>query len=94
MRRSGKTTRLVDYAIQSLFSTGYIKVPSIHELKEGLYRESNIIVDEDAGVGDNIQKHLFDVIMCRLEVEHRSHQQPKVFRVNKNKRTIEYFKPE
>jgi hypothetical protein len=54
-RRDGNTTRLVDNAIQILFSGDICVVLDHHEM----------------GRNHKANKHLFDQILRRLEVEHR-----------------------
>ena len=73
MRRSGKTTRTIDEAIQKLFTYGEITVPL--NIGNRMYlnnkREETIVIDPDAKIGNEVQRDLFSRIRKRLELEHR-----------------------
>jgi hypothetical protein len=57
MRRSGRTTRLIDTAIQELFTTGETQpMPHMDVPLNRWYRE---------------QKRMVDILMRRLRMEHR-----------------------
>lgn len=75
MRRSGKTTRKVDDAIQKLFMYDSIMIPIVE--REGDlrgYDRTNVIFDPDAGRSDvnfsNVQLYIASKIRNRLELEH------------------------
>ena len=68
-RRDGNTTRLIDNAIQILFSGKICVVLDHHEW--GKSRMAN--------------KHLFDQILRRLEIEHRWMLESKRVKIDKNK---------
>lgn len=87
-RMTGKTTRTVDHAIQTLFEIGEIYVPiknSIErEIKEG-FRERNlktVVLDPDWGVSSMVQNRLIDLILNRLRNEH-----PRI-PIKRNNRTL------
>lgn len=76
MRRSGRTTRTVDEAIQTLFTKGSILIPysSITELQRSTSRVSGvlqipIIVDPDYFQAD-VQRDIQQLILNRLKSEH------------------------
>ncbi len=75
MRKSGKTTRTIDDAIQALFEKGEIRVPSHHELErvDGLrgYKVTNVI-DVDWYKSSKVQNDLLQRILMRLDVERTS----------------------
>lgn len=75
MRRTGKTTRSVDKAIQKLFRYGEITVPSKGQIDSGTLdvgiEEGTIIVDPDWMDGDRVQDHLRSRILRRLQEEHK-----------------------
>lgn len=81
-RRNGKTTRLVNAAIEQLFDKGKIIIPPYHSLEspdsyvkylieQGFVHGENVIVDEDYDVGINVQDHLFGTIVKRLKNENQ-----------------------
>lgn len=78
MRRTGKTTRLINSAIESLFQLGAIVVPTYEEIyiKKIPTIHSPIlpacppIVDEDWQCGFSTQENLFKGIIDRLNKEH------------------------
>lgn len=79
-RRSGKTTRTIDHAIQVLFTKGKIYIPSRQELKDDIEENSEgkinklmdfVIADYDWHMGraqDDMKKGLIK----RLQSEHNS----------------------
>ena len=70
-RRTGRTTRIVDQAVQTFFEEGQIIVPYSSTDTKG-FKKSQIIVDPDhEEIGDTIQRHLLGKIMRRLTMEHR-----------------------
>lgn len=75
MRRSGKTTRMTDEAVQALFTYGRIFVPNLERvpMELGLINEQ-VFVDPDADLGNYAQRHLRDNIIQRVEREHRGTQ--------------------
>lgn len=79
MRRTGRTTRVIDVAIQKLFENGCIVIPSRDNLTEGrnLYVKGksekiiqDLVIDPDYNEGSSVQIVLFEKILRRLEVEH------------------------
>jgi hypothetical protein len=71
-RRDGNTTRLVDNAIQILFNGDICVVLDHHEM----------------GRNSKANKHLFDAILKRLEVEHRWFFEQKRVKIDKNRLEI------
>ena len=72
MRKEGKTTRLIDDAIQTLFKEGSICVPHESELpfnSRGIILK--IFIDEDAHETNRAQSHFRDRLFSRLFEEHR-----------------------
>lgn len=81
MRRSGKTTRTVDEAIQKLFNQGEIWIPTMSgikhmnekhfpkEKKEQLMKFS--VIDDEWELSQMVQKHLEKRIVNRLMIEHQ-----------------------
>ena len=67
-RRDGNTTRLIDNAIQILFSGKICVVLDHHE----------------CGRKRMVNKHLFDRILRRLEIEHRGMLESKRVKIDKN----------
>ena len=76
MRRSGKTTRMVDEAIQHLFNNKNIN------LHLTIFGKSDF-VDVDAERHNLAQKYFIDMLIKRLENEHRG-----AFKIDKNKDSI------
>ena len=79
MRRSGKTTRLIDEAVQHLFEHGYIRIPMNSEIyREDFYRgfRSEQIeyfkkfIDPDALPGNRAQLYFLQALSSRLAYEH------------------------
>lgn len=76
MRNTGKTTRLIDKAIQHLFETGRLKLLSNNEIfsrnGEGMkgMKEEDIFVDHDTGPDNSVQKDFNMRIVDRLTREH------------------------
>lgn len=73
-RRTGKTTRLVDKAIQRVFSVGYLMIPK-EPLKINPLRGLGTTIQDPKEFVDNegssrCQKYLADTIKKRLEAEH------------------------
>lgn len=72
MRKSGKTTLIIDSAIQKLFSEGVIYVPTKHELINGSKSNYNFIkwiIDPDWNLG-SAQNDLLRRLTNRLNTEH------------------------
>ena len=63
MRRSGKTTRAVDQAIQHLFNNKQLVVYKIFNTKSD-------ILDPDAELHNSAQRYFLNCLLRRLEVEH------------------------
>lgn len=63
-RRTGKTTRLVDEAIQHLFTKGRLQLSHTHLLLSDF-------ADENAFKNTIFQVNFIDKIISRLEFEHR-----------------------
>lgn len=87
MRRSGKTTRTIDEAIQILFTKGAIKIPNSQEIDRlppgrtsAYLKENNWILDPDWTTG-SAQEDLYRRIFNRLEIEH-----PNRYTVDRHKR--------
>lgn len=76
MRRSGKTTRLVDEAIQYLFNN---KSVNLHITD---FSKSDF-VDLDAERHNLAQKYFIDMLIKRLQNEHYG-----AFKINGNKNSI------
>jgi len=73
MRRSGKTTRSIDLAIQKLFEFGKIYIPSKTELEEGKNIRKIIEycqIDTDADKG-SAQRDFKLRLLDRIKLEHR-----------------------
>ena len=75
MRRSGKTTRKVDKAIQVLFTEGGIFIPSYTYLIKDNYDDYvkidlALIIDPDWLNNHNAQENLKFLILRRLKTEH------------------------
>lgn len=73
MRRTGKTTRLIDQAIQSLFANGQLYLLRKHAL--GKFRNiikdgSTLFVDPDHKMSNMAQNDFVYKVMKRLEFEH------------------------
>lgn len=76
LRRSGKTTRTIDQAIQALFKYGIIYVPLNTEKLHGIlaigdFGPEQIIIDQDAHISNRVQEHLLNSIFRRLQIEHQ-----------------------
>lgn len=75
MRINGKTTRMVDVAIQELFTNGSIYIPTKTHLEQNIKdrcsikKHMNYIVDPDWDKGRS-QEQLFRTILKRLRSEH------------------------
>lgn len=70
MRRTGKTTRKVDEAIQTLFKENYIILPKGECINEMYVWEYPSIIDEDAGISPLAQDEMSRLVYKRLESEH------------------------
>jgi hypothetical protein len=79
MRRSGKTTRLIDEAVQHLFEHGYIRILLNHQIfNENFYRsytkEQQLplvkFIDQDALPDNRAQLHFLQALAARLDYEH------------------------
>ena len=79
MRRSGKTTRLIDEAVQHLFEHGYIRILMNSEIyREEFYRRfkpeqiNNFkkFIDPDSLPGNRAQIHFLEALSHRLAYEH------------------------
>jgi hypothetical protein len=78
MIQNGKTTRLIDEAIQELFKNGAIVVPDQCKLKDKDYRktmarqfpDTKIFVDPDAADRNKAQFHFKRRLLTRLYSEH------------------------
>lgn len=82
MRRSGKTTKVVDLAIKLLFENGEISIlndTQVFDESEQWRRGLNLdqvermymLTDPDVFKGGNVQAHLLHCIRRRLNSEHR-----------------------
>lgn len=70
MRRSGNTTRAVDAAIQTLFTTGEIIIPFVSKGRlKGMLTKSHVY-DEGVEFSRKTQAYFFGRILERLENEH------------------------
>jgi hypothetical protein len=70
-RRTGRTTRVIDKAIQTFFEEGQIIVPYSTTDTKG-FKKAQIITDPDLErVGETVQRHLLGKIIRRLTMEHR-----------------------
>jgi len=79
MRRSGKTTRLIDGAVQHLFEHGYIRILMNSEIyREDFYRgftpeqvgHFKKFIDQDALPDNRAQLHFLTALSSRLAYEH------------------------
>jgi hypothetical protein len=79
MRRSGKTTRLIDQAVQHLFEHGYIRILLNHEifsdvLDKRYTKEQQLFlvrfIDQDALPDNRAQLHFLQALSSRLAYEH------------------------
>lgn len=61
MRRSGRTTRIVDAAVQTLFERGEVTINDHH------YGDYNNL---DSNAHDKANKHAFKILLRRLDMEH------------------------
>ena len=75
MRRTGKTTRLIDAAVQTLFTTGFIYIPTksqllnkVNPLKR-IMRVKNIN-DSQVFYDLDEQNHFYKCLKRRLYTEH------------------------
>ncbi len=79
MRRSGKTTRLVDEAIQQLFEVGNLYLPTSNDIQTGfgkylydpdLVKLMQKFIDPDFRPGNQAQLDFIERVNKRLESEH------------------------
>lgn len=79
MRQSGKTTRLVDSAIQHLFENGYIRVLTNHEFYSNDFLRGFTpeqvsmfakFMDPDSEVHSNAQREFIERLNLRIRIEH------------------------
>lgn len=81
MRRTGKTTRKIDEAIQELFKHGRIIVPNPQEADSNLfnnmvsvkYSDVPVFIDEDHQKGNMAQEYFKDKLLSRLHAEHNGY---------------------
>lgn len=71
-RRSGKTTRLIDEAIQYLFKnkTLYLFTDIGLSSTPSVTKEKTVFIDPDHRFGNNAQRDFIHRILRRLEIEH------------------------
>lgn len=75
-RKSGKTTRIINDAVEVFFTKGRIIVPYVttpqSQLQDYNFDKDQIIfdTDEDTETTDSMQRHLLGKIMRRLSLEH------------------------
>jgi hypothetical protein len=79
MRGTGKTTRLIDEAVQHLFEHGYIRIVMNSEIyREDFYRgftskqieHFKKFIDPDACPDNRAQLHFVEALAARLYYEH------------------------
>ena len=73
MRRTGKTTRLIDQAIQSLFANDQLyllKKQALNKFRNIIKDGSTLFVDPDHRMSNQAQYDFIYRVMKRLEVEH------------------------
>jgi hypothetical protein len=79
MRRSGKTTRIIDNAVQQLFEGKTLlfakkyylnKVDYYRQVKLFFNTDYTFIVDDDPRFNDVSQRKLFDKFLNRIKSEH------------------------
>jgi hypothetical protein len=63
MRRTGKTTRLIDAAIQSLFEKKELRLSLNHDVKSDF-------LDQDSTPGNQAQRNFVERLVKRLSTEH------------------------
>ena len=63
MRRTGKTTRLVDFLVQELFTKGEISVSQFHS-------DAGEYIDPDSRDNNRAQSYLLRRFIDRLNLEH------------------------
>jgi len=93
-RRTGRTSRLVNRAIQTLFTRGFIRVVPKHRIEDVFYHKrgyANVgleyIIDEDFDKG-YAQKDLFNRILKRLSIEYDIKANDSILEVDVNEMTI------
>ena len=78
-RGTGKTTRLIDEAVQHLFEHGYIRILLNHEIfndnfYKGYTEEQQLslvkFIDQDALLDNRAQLHFLTALSSRLAYEH------------------------
>ena len=75
MRRTGKTTRLIDEAIQYLFKnkTLYLFTDiGISTSTPSVPKEEIVFIDPDHRRGNNAQRDFIYRVLGRLEIEHKN----------------------
>jgi len=73
MRRSGQTTRLIDEAIQYLFTKGQVyllKKTALSKANYFLPEKEKLFVDPDHKMANQAQNDFIYLMMKRLEFEH------------------------
>ncbi|EHQ41562.1 3'-5' exonuclease family protein [Myroides odoratus] len=93
-RRTGRTSRLVNHAVQTLFTRGFIRVVPKHRIEDVYYHKrgyTNVgleyIIDEDFDKGYS-QKYLFNRILKRLSIEYDIKANDSILEVDVNEMTI------
>jgi len=74
MRRSGQTTRLIDDAVQELFTKGelfLLRKNAISKSSSIVTKTATVFVDPDHRMGNQAQNDFVYRAMRRLEFEHR-----------------------
>ena len=85
MRRTGKTTRLIDQAIQSLFANDQLyllKKQAISKFRNIIKDGSTLFVDPDHRMSNQAQQNFIYRVMKRLEFEHKGSH--KIKTINKD----------
>lgn len=71
MRRTGKTTRLIDEAIQTLFNDGIICVPKAPIYSEKInHKRVKVFIDPNHSNMNHAQDYFRARLRRRLEIEH------------------------
>lgn len=72
MRRSGKTTRLVDYMVQHLFDKGEVVIPlrGWNGNKPNNFFDLNSFDQDSLDKIGHVQRNLSKVLKKRLDIEH------------------------
>lgn len=78
MRRSGQTTRLIDKAIQELFTKGklyLVKKSALNRSNSIVPNTNSLFVDPDHKMSNQAQQEFIYRTLKRLEIEHcKSHK--------------------